>query len=43
MRKIIAIAHVTLEGIIQSGGGPEEDRSERRLHARGLASALQIG
>lgn len=25
MRKIIAIIHVTLDGIIQSGGGPEED------------------
>lgn len=25
MRKIIAINHVTLDGIIQSGGGPEED------------------
>jgi dihydrofolate reductase len=25
MRKIIALNHVTLDGIIQSGGGPEED------------------
>jgi hypothetical protein len=25
MRKIIAANHVTLDGIIQSGGGPEED------------------
>ena len=42
MRKIIALNHVTLDGIIQSGGGPEEDPS-RRLHARGLDRALQIG
>lgn len=27
MRKLIAIHHVTLDGIIQSGGGPEEDPS----------------
>jgi dihydrofolate reductase len=27
MRKIIALNHVTLDGIIQSGGGPEEDPS----------------
>jgi dihydrofolate reductase len=25
MRKIVAIHHVTLDGIVQSGGGPEED------------------
>jgi dihydrofolate reductase len=27
MRRIIAITHVTLDGIMQSGGGPEEDPS----------------
>jgi len=27
MRKLIAIDHVSLDGIIQSGGGPEEDPS----------------
>jgi hypothetical protein len=25
MRKIIAITHVTLDGVMQSPGGPEED------------------
>jgi hypothetical protein len=25
MRKIIALNHVSLDGVIQSGGGPEED------------------
>ena len=27
MRKIIALNHVTLDGVIQSGGGPQEDPS----------------
>ena len=27
MREIIALNHVTLDGVIQSGGGPQEDTS----------------
>lgn len=32
MRKIIAITHVTLDGIMQAPGGPEEDRSGGFAH-----------
>src|SRR5215472_7118592 len=27
MRKIIVLEHITLDGVIQAGGGPEEDAS----------------
>jgi dihydrofolate reductase len=27
MRKIIVLEHITLDGVIQAGGGPDEDRS----------------
>jgi dihydrofolate reductase len=27
MRKITVLEHITLDGVIQAGGGPEEDRS----------------
>ena len=27
MRKIIVLEHITLDGVIQAGGGPEEDTS----------------
>lgn len=32
MRKIIAITHVTLDGVMQGPGGPEEDRSNGFAH-----------
>lgn len=32
MRKIIAITHVTLDGIMQAPGGPEEDPSGGFTH-----------
>ena len=32
MRKIIALNHVTLDGVIQSGGGPQEDPSGGFTH-----------
>ena len=32
MRKIIALNHVTLDGVIQSGGGPHEDSSGGFTH-----------
>ena len=32
MRKIIAITHVTLDGVMQAPGGPEEDRSNGFAH-----------
>lgn len=32
MRKIIAITHVTLDGVMQAPGGPEEDPSDGFLH-----------
>jgi len=32
MRKLIALNHVTLDGIIQSGGGPEEDSTGGFTH-----------
>ena len=39
MRKIIAITQVTLDGVMQAPGGPEEDPSER-VHPRRLGHAL---
>lgn len=27
MRKIIVISHITLDGVLQAMGGPDEDRS----------------
>lgn len=32
MRKIIAITHVTLDGVMQAPGGPEEDPRNRFTH-----------
>ena len=31
MRKLLAITHLTLDGIMQAPGGPEEDPSNGRL------------
>ena len=28
MRKIIVLEHITLDGVIQAGGGPDEDTSD---------------
>ena len=39
MRKLIAITQITLDGVMQSPGGPEED-SEERDHSRRLGHAL---
>jgi len=41
MRKVIALEFMTLDGVIQAGGGPDEDRSGPNLHVYGSANLLQ--
>jgi len=40
MRKIIAITHVTLDGVMQSPGGPEEDPSNGFTHGGWVMSFM---
>ena len=33
MRKITVLEHITLDGVMQAGGGPDEDTSDRFAYA----------
>jgi hypothetical protein len=42
MRRLIAITHVTLDGVMQSPGGPEEDPRNGFTHISPSSRRLRI-